>query len=130
MISYFLKYIFYYISIISDFFCKNKLFILLKVTLYKKLCKNVITRGHIFVFYRKNSTAVTKFYLALKVDGILEYLSSLVFCDEVVLGEHILSSCKTRFLKLIFHMLFSYEVPHVLLEEFYIHSRHAINDCI
>ena len=27
-------------------------------------------------------------------------------------------------------MLLSYEVPDVLLEEFYIHSRHAINDCI
>ena len=81
-------------------------------------------------FPRKKSTAVTNFYLALKVDGILESLSSLVFCNEVVLGEHVLSICKTRFMKLIFHMLLSCEVLAVLLEEFYIHSRHTINDCI
>ena len=42
-------------------------------------------------FSRKKSAAATKFYRALKVDGILESLSSLVFCNEVVLGEHILS---------------------------------------
>ena len=130
MFSYFLKYVFYYMSIISDFFRKKKLFILLKVTLYKNLRKNVIIRGHIFAFLEKNSTAVTKFYRALKVDGILESLSSLLFCKEVVLGEHILSICKTRFMKLIFHMLLSYEVPDVLLEEFYMHSRHAMNDRI
>ena len=130
MFSYFLKYVFYYISIISDFFLKKNLFILPKVTLYKNLCKNVIIRGHIFVFLEKNSTAATKFYCALKIDGILESLSSLGFCNEVVLGEHILSICKTRFMKLIFHMLLSFEVPDVLLEEFYIHSRHAINHCI
>ena len=130
MFSYFLKYVCYYISIISNFFCKKKLFILIKVTLYKNLCKKCHTKGTHLRFSRKNSTAVTKFYRALKVDGILESLSSLVFCSEVVLGEHILIICKTRFMKLIFHMLLSYEVPDVLLEEFYIHSRYAMNDCI
>ena len=130
MFSYFLKYVFYDISIISDSFRKNKLFILLSVTLYKNFCKNVIIRVHIFVFPEKISTVVTKFYCALKVDRILDSLSSLVFCNEVVLGEHILSICKTRFLKLIFHVLLSYEVADVFLQEFFIQSRHAINDCI
>ena len=127
MFSYFLKYVFYYISIISDIFRKKWLFILLKVTLYKKLCKNVIIKGHIFVFLEKNLQLSLS---ALKVDGILESFSSLGFCNEVVLWEHIRSICKTRFMKLIFHMLLSYEVADVVLEEFYIHSKHAINDCI
>ena len=93
MFSYFLKFVFYYTSIISDFFNKKKLFILLKVTLYKNLCKNVIIREHIFVFLEKTLQLSLSFIVQLKIDGILESWSSLVFCNEVVLGEHILSIC-------------------------------------
>ena len=46
----FLKYFFFYILIISDISSKRKLFILTEVTLYKNLYKNVILRGHVFVF--------------------------------------------------------------------------------
>ena len=46
----FFKYIFFYILIISDFPSKRKLFKLIEVTLYKNLYKNVILRGHVFVF--------------------------------------------------------------------------------
>ena len=43
-----------------EFFRKNKLFILLMVTLCKNLCKNVILRVHVFVFLQILSTVVTK----------------------------------------------------------------------
>ena len=44
------KYFFFYILIISNYFRKDKLFILIVVTLYKNLPKTVILRGHVFVF--------------------------------------------------------------------------------
>ena len=47
---FFFKYFFFYILIISDFSIKRNLFILTEVTLYKNLYKNVILRGHVFVF--------------------------------------------------------------------------------
>ena len=46
----FLKYFFFYISILSDISSKRKLSILTEVTLYKILYKNVILSGHVFVF--------------------------------------------------------------------------------
>ena len=46
----FFKYFFFYILIISDFPSKRKLFMLIELTLYKNLYKNVILRGHVFVF--------------------------------------------------------------------------------
>ena len=46
----FFKYFFFYILIISDVSSKRKLFILIEVSLYKNLYKNVILRGHVFVF--------------------------------------------------------------------------------
>ena len=39
-----------YFDILLRFFCKNKLFILFMAILYKNICKNVMWRGHIFVF--------------------------------------------------------------------------------
>ena len=46
----FFKYFFFYILIISGFSSKRNLLILTEVTLYKNLYKNVILRGHVFVF--------------------------------------------------------------------------------
>ena len=46
----FFKYFFFYILIISDVSSKRKLFMLIEVTLYKNLYKNVILRGNVFVF--------------------------------------------------------------------------------
>ena len=46
----FFKYFFFYILIISDISSKRELFMLIEVTLYKILYKNVILRGHVFVF--------------------------------------------------------------------------------
>ena len=51
---------------ICDFFRKNKLFILLMVTLYKNVCKNVILRERVFVYLQISSPVVTKIYWALK----------------------------------------------------------------
>ena len=45
-----LKYLFFYILIISDFSSKWKLFIITELTLYKNLYENVILRGHVFAF--------------------------------------------------------------------------------
>ena len=45
----FFKHFFFYILIISDVSSKRKLFMLIEVTLYKNLYKNVILRGHVFV---------------------------------------------------------------------------------
>ena len=56
-------------------------------------------------------------------------MSSLVFCNCVIIGGHILNIYETIFPKLIFHLLLSYEVPDVLLHEFYIPSGYVINDC-
>ena len=47
---FFFKYFFFYILIISNYFRKDKLFILIVVPLYKNFPKTVILRGHVFVF--------------------------------------------------------------------------------
>ena len=122
MFFYFYKYVFFYISIISELFCKNKLFMLLRVTLQRNLCKKCYIKRTHLCFSVNYSTVTT-------IQN-LEFLSSLVFCNYVILGGHILNISETTFPKLIFHLLLSYKVPDVLLHEFYIPSRYAINDCI
>ena len=54
----------------------------------------------------------------------------LVFNNKVILWGHILNVCKTRFLKLIFYLLPSYELSDVLLQELCLHSKYVLNHCI
>ena len=70
MFSDFRKYVFFYISIISDFFHKNKLFIPFMVTLYKKYV-NIVTKVTHLHFSINFSSVVTMFYRAFKIDGAL-----------------------------------------------------------
>ena len=60
------QYFFFYIPIICDFLPKNKLFLLLRITLYKNLCKNVILSEHILFFFINYSAVVTMFYWEFK----------------------------------------------------------------
>ena len=48
--SYFSNSFLFYMLDICELFGQNKVLVLLKVILYKKLCKNVLLRGHIFFF--------------------------------------------------------------------------------
>ena len=66
--SYFFKYVFFYILIISNFFRQNKLFILFLVSLYKILCQNIIVRECIFLFSANYSAVVPMFYSTLKIE--------------------------------------------------------------
>ena len=51
----------------------------------------------------------------------LNLFFSLVFCNYVILGGHILNISK-MFPKLIFYLQLSYQLSDVLLKEFHIHS--------
>ena len=62
----FFKYFFFYILIISDFPSKRKLFMLIEVALYKNLYKNVILRGHVFVFLHIILQFSLRFFARLK----------------------------------------------------------------
>ena len=91
MFFYFYKYAFFYISIISEFFCKNKLFMLLRVTLQRNLCKKCyIKRTHL-------CSSVN--YSTVTTIQNLEFLSSLVFCNYVILGGHILNISKKQYFR-------------------------------
>ena len=48
--SYFSNSFLFYMLIICELFGQNKVLVLLKVVLYKKLCENVLLRGCIFFF--------------------------------------------------------------------------------
>ena len=60
--------------------------------------------------------AVAKKYWALKREEILKLTISpcLVFSNYVILGGHILNIFKMIFTKLIFHLRFCDELPHVV----------------
>ena len=80
-------------------FKKDKLFILILVTLYKTLCENVILRRHVFVFLHIISQLSPRLLCALKIEVILnvKFLSSLVFCNCVILGGQTINISKQCF---------------------------------
>ena len=90
-----------------------------------------LIKGKPLCFFENYFASFTKKYWALekKKLKIWQFLSSLVFCNYVTLGEHILIISKTIFTKLILHLRLKNRLPDVLLQEFYIlyfilHSTH------
>ena len=83
-------------------------------------------KGKPLRFFENYCASFTKKYWALekKKLEICQFLSSLVFCNYVILGEHILNISKTIFTKLILHLRLRNRLPDVPLQEFYIHSTH------
>ena len=79
-------------------------------------------------FSKKFSIVVSKIYWGLENPEIvnLTFLSSLVFCNYIILGGHILNILKTKSPKLILHLQVSYQLPADLLQEFYIYSTYVI----
>ena len=73
-------------------------------------------------------------YVRLRFFGRLKKsytFSRLLVCrNKAILWGHILNVCKTRLLKLTFHLLLSYELPEVFLQELYLHLKYVLNDCI
>ena len=59
-----------------------------------------------------------------------QFLSSLVFCNYIILVGHIVNISKTTIPKLKLHLQLSDELPRVLFKEFYIHSMKIIYQCI
>ena len=71
-ITTFFKYVFFFLLVISEFFHKNKLLILLMITPYKNFCKN--SR-----FPTNYSTVLTKFYCLLKIEKNLNLIIFVFF---------------------------------------------------
>ena len=119
-------------TLFITFFLRNKLLILLMVTLHKNLCKNVILRGDFFVFLQ----VILQFSLRFIVHSkwkkfqIWQVLPSLVFCNYVVIGGYILKLSKTISLKLIFHLQLSYQLPYAVLQDLFKYSTDVKNRCI
>ena len=78
------------IFFLVKFLCKNKLFVFLVVILYKKVCKDVILRRHIFIFLQIILQLSLRFIMHLKYKKmyIVNILSYLVFFNNVMLGRH------------------------------------------
>ena len=68
-------------------------------------------------------TVLPKIYCTIKIEVILnlKFWSSLVFCNCVILGGHILNIWKTIFLKLMLYLRLSCQLPEVVSQKFYIH---------
>ena len=79
-----------FIFFLVRFLCKNKLFVFLVVILYKKVCKDVILRRHIFIFLQIILQLSLRFIMHLKYKKmyIVNILSYLVFFNNVMLGRH------------------------------------------
>ena len=75
------------------------------------------------LFSTINSTVCTKFYSTLKIEEILNLAIFVLFSFLQLrnIRGHMLNISKTTFPKIIFHLRLSYQLPDVLLQEFYIH---------
>ena len=102
------------------------------VILYKKLRKNLILSRHILLFLEIIIQLSLRFISHIKQKHlyIIKILLSLVFCNYVILGGHILNIYKTVFLKLIFHQQLRNQLTDALFQEFHKHSAYVIKLCI
>ena len=66
-------------------------------------------------------------YLKIKKNLVLEFLTFLMFCNEIILGGRILNMHEARFSKLVFHVVLSYYLPDILLQIIYIHLLYLLN---
>ena len=100
------------------------------VTLDKNLCKNFTLRGQVFFFLYIILQLALTFFFTPKIEEFFNFtlFSTLVFCNFVILGAHILNISKTIFEKQILDLSISYQLPDVRLQEFYIHSAYVINN--
>ena len=106
--SYFLKYFLFYILIICDFFSGNKVFILLMVSLYKTLCKNVTLREHVLFFVQIILQLALTFIAHLKEEILnLTIFVRFSFLQLRNIWGHVLNISKTIFPKLTLHLRIS-----------------------
>ena len=126
----FFKQFFFYILIIFDFSRKTS-FSYSLWSLYIKRYVKMLYEGDTCSFSTHYFTVLPKIYCTLKIKVILnlKFWSSLVFCNWVILGGHIIYIYKTIFLKLIFYLRLSCQVPEFALQGFYLHLTSAINHC-
>ena len=88
-------------------------------------------KGKYLRFSTNYSAVVFRIYCALKIEKTVNHsLFSLVFCDYVLLGRHILNIYKTVFPELIFHQKHRNQLPDVFFQEFYLYSSYLIKLCI
>ena len=72
----------------------------------------------------------TNFYCTHKIGEILNltiFVRLSLFCNSVILGEHIIYISKRIFPKVILHLRISNQLHDVRLQEFYIHAGYLIN---
>ena len=87
--------------------------------------------AHFSVFLKIIAQLSSKIYWGLKKREIVNLAIFVVFFfNDILLGGNIVNISKTIFLKLIFHLQPSYQLPADLLQEFYIHSTCVISHCI
>ena len=88
--------------------------------------------GHFSVFIKIFPQLSSNIYWGLKKREIVNLAIFVVFFffNDIILGGNIVNISKTIFLKLIFHLQPSYQLPADLLQEFYIHSTCVISHCI
>ena len=88
--------------------------------------------GTLLRFLENYCAPVTQKYWALKKEELLNRPISpfFVFCNYVILGGHILNISKTIFTQQIFHRRLCDQLPHVLLQAFYIYSTSVIHLCL
>ena len=101
------------------------------MTLFKTLGNNVILSEHNIVFL--STTMLKNIMQFFKLKSCLKkscnFSCLLVFSNNVILRGHIVNVCIRTFLKLISHLLPSYELPYVVLQELHLHPKNVLNQC-